>query len=156
MTDVILLDLNATYAANANDVHLMHKGIYNVQREFYRPWLTELLRERKVFMLTSRPDRYQAQTMKHIWELERWQPDIALFNSYRLKAPEAKRKMLETVIFPSYGPPSEVSYVAIESNIKTSEMFESFGIRSYRQEVIQKRPSLLDGPGPVYEAPTLF
>ena len=156
MTDVILLDLNATYASNASQVHLMHKGIYNVEREVYRTWLTELLRDRKVFMLTSRPDRYQTRTMQHIWKLENWQPDIALFNSYGLKAPDAKRKMLETIVFPSYGPPSEVSYVAIESNIKTSAMFESFGIPAHRQEVIAKRPSLLDGPGPQYEEATLF
>lgn len=156
MTDFILLDLNATYAENASQVHLMHKGIYNVEREFYRTWLTELLDDRKVIMLTSRPDRYKRRTMEHIRKLENWAPDVSLFNSYRLKAPDAKRRMLETIVFPTFGGPTEKSYVAIESNIKTSQMFESFGIPAYRQEVIAKQPSLLDGPGPQYEEATLF
>jgi len=35
-------------------------------------------------------------------------------------------------------------------------MFESLGIHAYRQEVIAKRPSLLDGPGETYEEGVLF
>jgi hypothetical protein len=156
MTDFILLDLNATYAENASQVHLMHKGIYNVEREFYRPWLTKLIRKRQVLMLTSRPERYKARTLEHIQKLEDWQPQLALFNGYRLKAPDAKKKMLEDVVFPKFGQPGETSYVAIESNIKTSAMFERFGIRAYRQEMIAKQPSLLDGPGPIFEEGLLF
>ena len=156
MTDFILLDLNATYAENASQVHLMHKGIYNVEREFYRPWLTRMMRERQVLMLTSRPERYKAQTLERIQELENWQPQLALFNSYRLKAPDAKKRMLEEVVFPRFGDPSETSYVAIESNYKTSSMFERFGIHAYRQEAIATRPSLLDVPGETYEEGVLF
>lgn len=156
MTDFILLDLNATYAENASQVHLMHKGIYNVEREFYRPWLTRLLRDRQVLMLTSRPERYKARTLEHIQKLEDWQPQLALFNGYRLKAPDAKQRMLETIVFPKFGDPTETSYVAIESNYKTSSMFERFGIHAYRQEAIATRPSLLDGPGDTYEEGVLF
>ena len=49
MNKIILLDLNSTYAENAMQVHIMRKGIYNVNSEFYRriinkkspfpPWL---------------------------------------------------------------------------------------------------------------------
>lgn len=156
MTDTILLDLNSTYAANASEVHLMHKGIYNVQREVYRSWLTELLRDRHVLMLTSRPEFYKAATLQHIQELENWQPDRALFNSYRLKAPDAKRRMLEEVVFPEYGQPDERSYVAIESNWKTQDMFKAAGIRTMTQQDVQKSPSLIDTlPVEIFE-PRLF
>ena len=156
MTDTILLDLNSTYAANASEVHLMHKGIYNVKREVYRSWLTDMLRDRHVLMLTSRPHHYRAETLEHIQQLEQWQPELALFNSYRLKAPDAKRRMLEEVVFPQFGTPDERSYVAIESNWKTQEMFTVQGIRSMTQQELQKRPSLLDSLPVTIHEPSLF
>ena len=85
MNKIILLDLNSTYAENAMQVHIMRKGIYNVNSEFYRKWLTNLLRKYKVVMLTSRPEYYKNQTLKRIKELEKWQPNDAFFNKYRFK-----------------------------------------------------------------------
>ena len=146
MTNTILLDLNSTYAANASEVHLMSKGIYFVQRETYRSWLTELLRQRHVLMLTSRPDNYRVETLERIQQLEDWQPELALFNQWRLRAPDAKLRMLREVVFPQFGTPDQRSYLAIESNIKTRAMFAQQGIRATTQQQVFDCRALLDGP----------
>ena len=139
----VLLDLNSTYASNASAVHQMQWGIYNVCQEVYRSWLTELLRDREVLLLTSRPSKYQAETMKRIMSLENWQPKMSLFNSWRLRAPDAKEKMLYEYVFPMYGEPSQHEYVAIESNIKTREMFNRHGIRAITQQELAGNNKLL-------------
>jgi hypothetical protein len=146
MTDTILLDLNSTYAANASQVHLMSRGIYYVQKETYRSWLTELMRDRHVLMLTSRPDGYRVETLERIQRLEDWQPDLALFNQWRLRAPDAKLKMLQEVVYPKFGTPDERSYLAIESNIKTRAMFAQQGIRAITQQQLYDCHALVEGP----------
>lgn len=146
MTDTILLDLNSTYASNASEVHIMNKGIYNVPREIYRSWLTELVKGRHVIMLTSRPEHYRRETLERIKELEDWLPDLALFNKWRLRAPDAKLRMLQEVVYPEFGTPGERSYLAIESNIKTRAMFHGQGIRATTQQEVQKCQALLDAP----------
>ena len=145
MNKIILLDLNSTYAENAMQVHIMRKGIYNVNSEFYRKWLTTLLRKYKVIMLTSRPEYYKEQTLKRIKSLENWQPENAFFNKWRLPAPTAKEKMLHDLVWPEYGYMEETEYIAIESNFKTQDMFRSHGINAYTQQEIFKSPQLLDG-----------
>ena len=140
---VILLDLNATYAANASQVHIMQRGIYNVQQEFYRSWLTTMLRHRTVVMLTTRPSRYQDETMKHILDIEDWAPGLAVFNAWFLPAPDAKLKMLRETVYPTFGEPAPGRYVAIESNIKTRAMFSQQSIPAYTQQEIQRTPELL-------------
>lgn len=145
---IVLLDLNSTYASNASEVHRMDKGIYNVSQEVYRSWLTDLMRDREVLMLTSRPSRYQHETMDRILELENWQPKLALFNRWRLRAPDAKDKMLRDTVFPTYGKPDEVEYVAVESNVKTREMYARHGIRAITQQEVMKNRLLLDRPEP--------
>ena len=145
MNKIILLDLNSTYAENAMQVHIMRKGIYNVNSEFYRKWLTSLLRKYKVVMLTSRPEYYKTQTLRRIKDLEKWQPDNAYFNKWRLPAPTAKEKMLNDYVWPEYGYMEETEYIAIESNYKTQDMFRTHGINAYTQQEIYKSPQLLDG-----------
>lgn len=146
MTDTVLLDLNSTYASNASEVHIMNKGIYNVPREVYRSWLTELLRGRHVIMLTSRPEHYRRETLERIRELENWLPDLAYFNKWRLRAPDAKLRMLQEVVYPEFGTPDQRSYLAIESNIKTQAMFKGQGIRTTTQQEVFACNALLDGP----------
>lgn len=146
MTDTILLDLNSTYAGNASEVHIMQRGIYNVHRETYRGWLTDLLRGRHVIMLTSRPDAYRKTTLARIHQLEEWLPDLALFNEWGLKAPEAKLRMLTEVVYPQFGDPDQHSYLAIESNDKTRAMFQRQGIRTTTQQQVSARPGILDAP----------
>ena len=144
MNKIILLDLNSTYAENANQVHIMRKGIYNVKSEFYRKWLTSLLRKYKVLMLTSRPEYYKTETLKRISELEMWQPEKAFFNKWRLPAPTAKEKMLHDFVWPEYGYLEDTKYIAIESNFKSRDMFAKHGISSYTQQEIYQSPQLLD------------
>ena len=155
-TETVILDLNSTYASNANDVHLMHKGIYNVHKEYYRSWLTDLLRERQVIMLTSRPHSYREQTLARIYQQQLWKPHLAYFNKWRMKAPQAKRHMLETYIYPEFGNPEDHCYVAIESNWKTQDMFMEQGIRCFTQQELQKQPTLLDKPPIEMSQETLF
>lgn len=156
MTDTILLDLNSTYAGNASEVHIMNKGIYYVSRETYRSWLTELLRGRHVIMMTSRPESYRIQTLEHIRELENWLPDLALFNRWRLRAPDAKLKMLQEVVFPQFGTPDQRSYLALESNYKTQDMFKRQGIRTTTQQEVNANAGLLDGPPAMVKNLSLF
>jgi lipopolysaccharide/colanic/teichoic acid biosynthesis glycosyltransferase len=140
---VILLDLNSTYAANASQVHVMQRGIYNVQQEFYRSWLTAMLRHRTVVMLTSRPSKYQEETMKRIFDIEGWTPGLAVFNAWFLPASDAKLKMLRDTVYPLFGEPVPGRYVAIESNIKTRAMFKQQAIPAYTQQEVQRDPLLL-------------
>jgi hypothetical protein len=140
---VILLDLNSTYAANASQVHIMQRGIYNVQQEFYRSWLTAMLRHRTVVMMTSRPSKYQDETMKRIFDIEAWAPGLAIFNAWFLPAPGAKLKMLRETVYPAFGEPAPGRYVAIESNIKSRAMFSQQAIPAYTQQEIQRNPALL-------------
>jgi len=156
MTDTILLDLNSTYAGNASEVHIMNKGIYYVSRETYRSWLTKLLRGRHVIMMTSRPEGYRVETLQRIQQLEDWLPDLALFNRWRLRACDAKLKMLQEVVFPQFGTPDERSYLAIESNYKTQDMFKRQGIRTTTQQRVNANAALLDGPAPIIENLSLF
>ena len=156
MTQTILLDLNSTYAANASDVHLMHKGIYNVHKEHYRKWLTEMLRGKTVVMLTSRPHSYRDQTLSRIKQEEGWEPYLAYFNKWRMKAPQAKKHMLETYVYPQFGNPEHHCYVAIESNWKTQDMFMEQGIRAFTQQELQKSPTILLKPPIELNQETLF
>lgn len=144
MTETILLDLNSTYASNASEVHMMNRGIYNVPREVYRSWLTNLLRGRHVIMLTSRPDNYRRATLERIRDLEDWLPDMALFNKWRLRAPDAKLRMLQEVVYPEFGTPDQRTYLAIESNIKTQAMFKGQGIRTTTQQEVHSNHAVLD------------
>lgn len=145
---VILLDLNSTYAANASEVHLMQVGIYHVQREVYRKWLTELLRGRTVVMMTARPAQYAAETLARIKALEGWAPELALFNQWRAKAADAKARMLRETVIPRFGAPEGDRYVAIESNSLTRAMFAKQGIKAYTQQQVKANPDLL-GPSRV-------
>jgi len=140
---VILLDLNSAYAANASQVHVMQRGIYNVQQEFYRTWLTTMFRHRAVVMLTSRPSKYQDETMKRILDIEKWTPGLAVFNAWFLPAPDAKLKMLRETVYPTFGEPAPGRYVAIESNIKSRAMFSQQLIPAYTQQEIERTPALL-------------
>ncbi|NVB39972.1 hypothetical protein G6O69_19160 [Pseudenhygromyxa sp. WMMC2535] len=74
---IVLLHLNHTLAENSAE-RFGRRGCYAdwiAAHERYRAWLVDLLRERTVLLVTARPTRYEAATMRRIAETcEGWQP----------------------------------------------------------------------------------
>lgn len=142
---IILLDLNYTLADNSRDV-IREGRFYNVAVEQYRGWLIEMLDGFRVVLITVRPQRLKADTMARIMAETGWQPDEAYFNEWGLKAPECKRKVVESYVFPKHGRPGPTTYLALESNDETAKMYASFDISRYRALEVKGRPHLLFDP----------
>ena len=139
---IILLDLNVTLVENTY-VHDMPYTYYP-KKETYRSWLVDLLKDRYVIMLTSRPQQYEAETMRNLMNKEGWQPQERYFNQWRLKAPDAKERMLKKFVFPHHGTPDQTAYTAIESNHATTKMYESHNIHAVTQQAVQFNPRNLN------------
>lgn len=138
---IILLDLNVTLVSNTSQAHEL-PYTYNVDKEYYRQWLIDMLRDEYVIMMTSRPERHKQETLQRIKRLHGWNPQEALFNSYRKPAPVAKSIMLRTVVFKRHGIPKDQIYLALESNRASRTMFKNQKIRAIRQEDLKKLGSL--------------
>lgn len=135
---IILLDLNATLVENT-EVHTLPRT-YNVHLEKYRRWLIDLIKPHYVILLTARPERYKAETLERLHEVENWQPNEAYFSDGSMKAPDIKNDFLEKHIFPKFGRQDDKSekYMAIESNSATTAIYRSHGIKTYTQQEIFK------------------
>lgn len=139
---IILLDLNVTLVVN-NEVHNMPYS-YTPSLEVYRTWLVDACRDRYTILITSRPQEYRDATLQRLSELEGWTPDEAYFNRWRVSAPIAKHRMLDRFITPRHGTPGDQPYVAVESNKRTRELYDTLGIPAYTQADIHAQPDLLN------------
>ena len=131
---VVLLDLNYTFVENqAETARLGGKDFARrIGLERYRRWLLDLVRERRVILITARPERNRAATLERIGTLLGWRPDEAWFNTQDLPPPACKRDILERHVFPAHGRPDRTRYVAIESNPRTAVMYAAYGIPALR------------------------
>lgn len=138
------LDLNATYVENTS-VHIL-PHTYNIDAEYYRTWLTQMLRGYYVIMLTARPERYRVATLARIEALEGWLPNEAYFNPGGMVAPDAKDMMLRTLVYPKHGKHmiGGNRYVALESNATTRAMYARHGIPAYTQQQVHIAPEIID------------
>lgn len=62
-----------------------------------------------------------------------WHPQEAYFNDINAEPPAFKESALQRFVFPRHGTCSE-QYIAIESNPKTREMYNKYGIRAMPYE----------------------
>ncbi len=123
---IFLLDLNYTLISNSE----MKRSpfIEQIKIETYREDLLDLLKDKKIFLLTARPAKYEQATMESIKEKTGWQPERFYFNKYNARPPEAKKRMLGEIF--ELFPPEDNQFFGIESNPKTRSMYAQFGIES--------------------------
>jgi hypothetical protein len=125
---ICLLDLNYTLVSNSD----IKKSPFSkqIQVEEYRADLLAVLKDRfeKIFLLTARPKKYEDETLDHLWEKLRWEPNEWYFN-FGATPPIAKETYLVEQILPTYGRDPSL-YFGVESNPKTREMYARYGIKS--------------------------
>jgi hypothetical protein len=128
---IVLLDLNYTLCAAGFDDPVSRLPLARrVAVETYRGWLVDLLRPRRVLLLTARPDRWREATLARIAaECGGWRPEAAFFNVHALPPPDAKERALLGEVFPRWGEDG-AAYLGIESNPRTRAMYARHGIAS--------------------------
>lgn len=126
---IILLDLNYTLVANSaphGTVPLPMRR--RMETEKYRHWLVEMVKPNHVILITARPDTWKDATLARIKAETGWSPQEAYFDDGTTRTPPAiKRHILLTHIFPRHG---RDGILAIESNPRTRDMYDSLGIPS--------------------------
>ena len=125
---IILLDLNYTLVANSpkhgTTPERMEKRLAGEQ---YRQWLVELVRPHTVVLISARPETWMIKTLDRIERETGWCPQDACFAPKGWWNPPAiKEHLLGTAVFPLHG--RDASYLAIESNPRTREMYSKFNI----------------------------
>jgi hypothetical protein len=135
--DVILLDYVATLVANGHErsKYAGRGRPYTdwIEQERYRDWLVDLLRQTSstVLLVTARSQKYREPTMARMRHaLGGWMPAACYFNVHDVQPPQAKLTACETMIFPTYGPPDRIRYLALESNASTRAMYAKIGVHA--------------------------
>lgn len=108
-----------------------------IERETYRKWLVDFLRDKYAILITARPNRYKEQTLARIFTQANWQPQEAYFAEISAPPSEIKEDLLLRYIFPKHGKNGE-DFFGIESNPKTRAMYGKYGILSQSQADLQK------------------
>ena len=126
---IILLDLNYTLVANSLEKH--KPFALQIQKETYRNWLVSLVAPYHTILMTARPEKHKQATLDSLYFKVGWVPQEAHFNRFHKPPHEAKRIMLETLVFPKHGRNS-TQYLAIESNPRTQGMYADYGIPSIK------------------------
>ena len=141
--EIILLDYQCTLCANG---HLRQQWLYNpanrnrsyaewISGEVMRDWIIPLCAGRKVILITARKRCWEEVTLKRIAQCcSNWQPDEWFFNPDGAQPPEHKDRVLRNHIFPRFGTPEKVAYLALESNRMTRAMYNRHGITAVRVE----------------------
>lgn len=134
-----LVDLNYTLVGNSPKWGEPRITPFSrqIERETYRQWLVDLLRNKYAILITARPIRYKEQTLARIFSQTNWQPKEAYFAEISAPPPEIKKGLLLRYIFPKHGKNGE-DFLGIESNPKTRAMYGRYGILSQSQADLQK------------------
>lgn len=128
-TPIILLDLNYTLVGNSAQNKYVRPYQKKIEKEEYREWLVELIKDYYVIIITARPDYQKETTIKSLKDkLNNWMPDETYFQEENDMPPVAKEKLLYKYIFPKHG--ANRSYLAIESNPRTKKMYQKYNIHS--------------------------
>lgn len=134
-----LVDLNYTLVGNSPKWGEPRITPFSrqIEREIYRQWLVDFLRDKYAILITARPARYREQTLERILSQTGWQPQEAYFAEISATPPEIKEDLLLRYIFPKHGKNGE-DFLGIESNPKTRAMYGRYGILSQSQADLQK------------------
>ena len=76
-----LVDLNYTLVGNSPKWGEPRITPFSrqIEREIYRQWLVDFLRDKYAILITARPARYREQTLERILSQTGWQPQEAYF-----------------------------------------------------------------------------
>jgi len=130
---IVLLDYQFTLCHNSKTLPWPPTK-ETVPREEYRDWLWQALKPHRVVLVTVRWNDLKEMTLQNIREkCPGFKLEGALFNFWRLPAPESKRRNVLTHVIPKYGPVGG-QYLAIESNRDTREMYAQLGIPAVRHD----------------------
>lgn len=134
-----LVDLNYTLVENSPKWGEPRITSFSrqIERETYRQWLVDFLRNKYAILITARPIRYKEQTLARIFSQTNWQPQEAYFAEISATPPEVKEDLLLRYIFPKHGRNGE-DFFGIESNPKTRAMYGKYGILSQSQADLQE------------------
>lgn len=134
-----LVDLNYTLVGNSPKWGEPRITPFSrqIERETYRQWLVDFLRDKYAILITVRPNRYREQTLARIFSQTNWQPQESYFAEIFAPPPEIKEDLLLRYIFPKYGK-NGMDFFGIESNPKTRAMYGKYGILSQSQADLQK------------------
>ena len=126
-----LVDLNYTLVGNSPKWGEPRITPFSrqIDREIYRQWLVDFLRDKYAILITARPTRYKEQTLARIFSQMNWQPQEAYFAEISAPPPEIKEDLLLRYIFPKHGKNGE-DFFGIESNPKTRAMYGKYDIES--------------------------
>lgn len=130
---IVLMDLNVALSSNFKEMRKHNFETFVKEVEEYRSWMVDLLRPEYVILITARDQKWARPTLKRIWDTQRWSPNHAMFNDTGIsgsEAPLVKKKQVLDKVFPTYGDNAK-QYFAIESNIRTREMYTSLGINVF-------------------------
>ncbi|WP_298500841.1 zinc ribbon domain-containing protein [uncultured Methanobrevibacter sp.] len=124
---IILLDLNYTLISNSWQIRYdkLPQKMYNRK---YEHDLVDLIKDNYVILITASPYYTSFDSLKHIEENTGLKVDESYWN-FGKRPPELKKYWLEKAVIPTHGD-DFTKYLAIESNPKTREMYESFGIEA--------------------------
>lgn len=130
-----LVDLNYTLVGNSPKwgEPRITQFSRQIERETYRQWLVDFLRNKYAILITARPTRYKEQTLARIFSQTNWKPKESYFAEISASPPEIKEDLLLRYIFPKHGKNGEV-FFGIESNPKTRAMYERYGIKSLSEK----------------------
>ncbi len=134
-----LVDLNYTLVGNSPKWGEPRITPFSkqIERETYRQWLVDFLRDKYAILITARPTKYKEQTLERIFSQTNWQPQEAYFAEISATPPEIKEDLLLRYIFPKHGK-NGADFFGIESNPKTRTMYGRYGILSQSQADLQK------------------
>jgi hypothetical protein len=130
---IILMDLNVALSSNFKEMRHHNFETFVKEVEEYRDWMVDLLRPEFVVLITARDQKWARPTLKRIWDTNQWCPNHAMFNDTGIsgsEAPLVKKKQVLEKVFPMYGD-NPKQYFAIESNIRTREMYTSLGVNVF-------------------------
>lgn len=122
-----LLDLNQTLVDREKNAPRIRPFELQVERETYRQWLVEILRNNYVILITARPVKYKQMTLERILALTNWQPQEAYFAEIKTFPHLKKEHLLRKYILPKFKPDK---LFGIESNPKTRAIYSNYGIAS--------------------------
>lgn len=122
-----LLDLNQTLVDREKDAPRIRPFELQIERETYRQWLVEILRDSYVILITARPVKYRQMTLERILAFTNWQPREAYFAEIKTLPHLKKEHLLRKYILPRFKP-NEL--FGIESNPKTRAIYSNYGIAS--------------------------
>ena len=131
---IVLLDYQCTLCSNGDGRKQWFADFSNRYRSFaewiiqeqMRSWMIPLFVGKKVIMITARKSKWEDVTLQRIKEATGgWLPDEWYFNPDDSTPPDHKQRVILNDVFPKYGTPDKVAYIALESNANTRRMYDA-------------------------------